>query len=70
MASIMKTRKQLAAEAGVTEDTLDAVQEVLNDLDPAKRAELIKAISELRRIAKENNMTLDEFFQGATKFRQ
>jgi hypothetical protein len=66
----MKTRQQLAAEAGVTEAQLDAVEDAFDDLDPALRAEILKAIPEIRRIARENNITLDDLCRGATRYRQ
>jgi hypothetical protein len=68
----MKTRQQIAHEAGVTEAQLDAVEDELHDRfpDPADRAEFIKGCCELQRIAKENNMTLEELIQGVTKWRQ
>jgi hypothetical protein len=66
----MKTRQQLAAEAGVTEAQLDAVEDALDALDPVLRAAVLKAMPEIERIARENNITLDDLCRGVTRYRQ
>jgi hypothetical protein len=70
MERTMKTRQEMAAEAGVTEAQFEEVEIALYGLDPAHRAEFIKAICELKRFAEKNNITVEELIGGATKYRQ
>jgi hypothetical protein len=61
-----KTRKEIAAEIGVTEEQLNAVFDALDELDPKERAQLIKAAHDLEKFARETGMTVEELCRTAS----